>query len=318
MDPKDVENQEALNFLKEKRRIATEPEGKTDDESSETPNVEEEGEQEDAQPETEDIKESGELETEDLPAENDDEGSLYYQIGDKEVTLETIQGWEKGNLRQQDYSKKTQDLANSRKQLEATSLALKEKEGALTSLLSDLEKTIDNQEEAINWDELAESDPSEYLLQKRKLDARKDVLKKSRVKSDEVTKQRKEELLIVQQNKIRELLPAWFDGTDTQEKDLTLLGKYLAQEGFTDLEMNEITDARQWRIYLKAAKADAIEKSDPKVKNKLKNAPKVIKPSKSRSRATDVSVLDAAAKKAKSTGKETDIMAYMRHKRVKQ
>jgi len=320
MDPDLNEEQSALEYLKEKRRISAEPSGTTGDDQSETPaNVEEEADEQEIEAgETRNIEESGEPEGEEQPAESEDDGPLYYQIGDKEVTLETIQGWEQGSLRQQDYTKKTQDLADSRKQLEVTNLALKEKEGAIASLLGDLQKSIDNQDEAINWDDLAETDPSEYLLQKRKLDARKDVLKKARLESEKVTKQRTDETLLVQQKKMRDILPGWFDGTETQQKDLKLIGDYLAKEGFTDKEMNDIVDARQWKIYLKAAKMDAIEKSNPKVKNKLKNAPKVIKPSKSRSRITDSSLVDEAAKKAKSTGKETDILAFMKQKRVKQ
>lgn len=303
MDP----NQEALDLLKERRRVVEEPVEPTENENDEPAEEEEQSEPESEEAEVE--------ESEDLSDEGDDEGPGYYLINGKEVTLEQIQDWEKGALRQSDYSKKTMDLAEQRKSYEAKESALSAKEGVLTSLIEELESDISGKDKDIDWEDLALNDSAEYTLKKHELDKRKKVLEKAKQERDTLSKETVSRKTQSEQIKMRELLPQWFDGSDTQNNDLKLIGDYLEKNGFSNEEMNKISEARDWKIYLDAAKQQDLIDKKPSVKKKLKNAPKLIKPSKSRVKKAESGAVDDAKKRYHKSGRETDLLAYMKLKR---
>lgn len=305
MDP----NQEALDLLKEKRRVTEEPVEPTEGDEAETAEdeVEPEAEIESEEAETE--------ESEDLTIEDDDEGPGYYLIDGEQVTQDQIKDWKNGALRQSDYSKKTMDLAEQRKVYEAKESALNAKEGVLTSLIEELEADISGQDGAIDWKDLAENDSAEYTLRRHELDERNKALAKAKNERDKLSKERIDRRTYEQQLKMRELLPQWFDGSQNQNNDLKLIGDYLEKNGFSNEEMNKITDARQWKIYLDAAKQQALVDKNPAVKKKLKNAPKLIKPSKARVRKAESSAVDDAKKRYHKSGRESDLLVYMKLKR---
>lgn len=303
------DNNAALALLKEKRKIVTEPVEPTEAMS-------EEPAEEEAEPESE-SEELEQPEVDSLPEQSEEEEPGVYLIGDEEVTLDTILGWKKGDMRTADYTIKTMAVADQRKSYEAKESKLSEREGVLTSLIEELESSISSQEKAVDWDDLALTDPSEFLLQQRKVDVRKETLKKSKAANDKRNKDQSDTYANSQQEKIRGLLPAWFDGSDSQQKDLKLIGDYLAKNGYSDQEMAGITDARHWKIFLDAAKQQAFQEKVPLAKKKLKNAPKLIKPSKSRAKQAPLGVFEDAAKRLKKSGSEADAMDYLKAKRAK-
>ncbi len=61
----------------------------------------------------------GEASKEQAPAEEGQEAVKFKLADDEEVTLDEIREWQKGNMLQSDYTKKTQALAEDRRQFEA-------------------------------------------------------------------------------------------------------------------------------------------------------------------------------------------------------
>lgn len=303
-------SQDALAYLKTQRKPETSQEAPSEDA--------EEAVEETVEPEAQAEEEDEESVSAETPDEEDEEPGVYL-IDDEEVTLEQIQEWKKGNLRESDYTKKTQDLATQRKSYEAKEAKMSEREGKIDTLITDLEQSIDDQESKIDWDELAEDDPSQFLKLKAKIEKKQKALDTARASKQKAKKEKKALYIKEQQAILPTLMPQWVDskGATTQmNEDLKVIGDYLSTQGFTDQEMNEIVDAKLWPVYLDAAKFRALKDSKPEVTKKLKKAPKVIKPTKARARPVNSGAHDDAASRLRKSGNDTDGLAYLKSKRT--
>jgi len=304
-------SQDALAYLKSQRKPEPSQEAPSDV-------VEEVEVESPAEPEALAEEVSEESVSANIPDEDVEELGVYL-IDDEEVTLEQIQEWKKGTLRESDYTKKTQDLADQRKSYEAKDAKLSAKEEKFNALITDLEQSIDSQESKIDWDELADDDPSLYLKEKAKIEKKQkalDVAKESKKKAEDD----KQALYVSEQQQLLPtLMPHWVDSkgaTDAMNAELKVIGDYLSKQGFSDQEMNGIVDAKLWPIYSDAAKYRALKDAKPEVAKKLKNAPKVIKPTKAGQRPLNTGVHDEAAKRLKRSGNDADGMAYLKSKRA--
>jgi len=253
------------------------------------------------------------------PDVEEEELDGVYLIDDEEVTLDQIREWKRGNLRESDYTRKTQDLAEQRKLYEAKESKITNKAEKLDTLISDLEQSIDDQESKIDWEELAEDDPSQYLKLKAKIEVKQKNLDKAKAEKEKASNAQRELYLQEQRALIPKLLPEWSDSsgaTDKMKDDLKLIGDYLGKNGFSDQEMNEIVDAKLWPVYLDAARFRALNDKTPEISKRVKAAPKVIKPTKARTKATDTSVADEASARLRKSGNDQDGLAYLKSRRT--
>lgn len=301
-----------LAFLKAKRT--------EDSQQSEQPDesLEQEETVDELEPEAEEISEEA-VEAEQLEG-LDEEPEGVYMIDDEEVTLADIREWKRGNLREADYTRKNQDLATQRKTYEAKETKMTAREQKLDSLIDSLEQSIDDQESKVDWDELMEDDPSEYLKLKARIEKKAKALESAKADKDKVEGDKKELYLQEQRALIPTLMPDWTDSKGATEKmseDLKVIGDYLSKNGFSDQEMNEITDAKLWPIYLDAARFRALNDKKPAISKRVKSAPKVIKPTKSRSKPSDTSVADEATNRFRNSGSDKDGLAYLKAKRAR-
>jgi hypothetical protein len=306
-----LENSEdALAYLKSQRKPETSQEAPSED-------VEEVVE-DPAELEAAAEEESEESVSANTPDEEVEEPGVYL-IDDEEVTLEQIQEWKKGTLRESDYTQKTQDLATQRKSYEAKDAKLSAKEEKFNALITDLEQSIDSQESKIDWEELADDDPSQYLKEKAKIEKKQKALDKAKESKHKAEDDKRKLYVSEQQQLLPTLMPHWVDSkgaTDAMNTELKVIGDYLSKQGFSDQEMNAIVDAKLWPVYADAAKYRALKDAKPEVAKKLKKAPKVIKPTKAGQRPLNTGAHDDAAKRLKKSGNDEDGMAYLKSKRT--
>jgi len=303
-------SQDALAYLKSQRKPET---------SNEAP-------QEDVEPVVEDPVETEaqaeEVDEESVSANTPDEDVEepgVYLIDDEEVTLEQIQEWKKGTLRESDYTVKTQAVAEQRKSYEAKEAKLSAKEEKFNALITDLEQSIGDQESKIDWDELADDDPSQYLKEKAKIEKKQASLIKAKESKQKAEDDKQALYVSEQQQLLPTLMPHWVDSngaTDAMSAELKVIGDYLSSQGFSDQEMNKIVDAKLWPIYADAAKFRALKDAKPETAKKLKKAHKVIKPTKAGQRPQNTGVHDDAAKRLRKSGNDADGMAYLKSKRT--
>ncbi len=96
------------------------------------------------------IEEPAETQIEQATTDNEDE-DLYVEYKGREINLKDIDEWEQGHLRQADYTRKTQELADSRKDFEAEQEGFTGKQSKLSEQLLTLEAMIAPNHVASSW-----------------------------------------------------------------------------------------------------------------------------------------------------------------------
>lgn len=305
----DSDNADALAFLRSKRADDTQGAPEASEE-----NHDHESEEVDADSDLED-----EAQQEETIETYDEQEESYFDIDGEEITLDQIREWKRGFLRESDYTQKTQSLSAERKEFEGMKAKTQEKLQKLDSTISDLESLLQTEEDAIDWDELIETDPSQYLkLQKKQAD-RRSKLKAAQDKRQAEVNKAQEDYLKQQMVKMRELAPDWIDETgkytDSMSSDIGSIQAYLQSKAFSSDDINQVVDARLWAVFRDAARYNSLKDKKPSVDKQMKKAPKVIKPTKGSRKAVKPSRLDDAAKQFKRSGSEKDALAYLKARR---
>jgi len=303
----------------------TEPEGETPETEEATPTEEEESqpvaEDESLEEETEEEEEpEGEEESEETEGEEEEE--LYAVTVNGEEVAVSLDELLSGYSRQSDYTRKTQEVANDRKEMEALQQQYnsevqqiqQERQqymDALTNIIAnqggELEKFAN-----VDWNTLREEDPIEYVTtreQYREAQEKIQGLQHEQARAAQAqqaeNKKAQQEMLQVEKGKLVEALPEW--GEPEKQKELaTNLQSYAKEQGFTAEELNSLVDHRSILVLLKAQKFDQLQKADVKSK-KLKNKPKVIRSGKGESnRNSSKSKRTAQMKRLRQSGHVND------------
>ena len=252
-----------------------------------------------------DVDEVEELEEEEQ-AEDDatDEGEeSFFDIDGEEITLSQIREWKQGGLRQSDYTKKTTEVADQRKALDAKSM---QQDAALKSLndkVSALDSLISDEEASIDWDELADDDPAEYLKQERKLKAKKAKLKEAKAQQ----KTQFDAKLAEESNILIGKIPEWSD-PKVRDKEFRMALEYAASMG---MDLTGVSDHRIYLNLVKASKFDALDSKKALTAKKVRKAPKAVKAIKGRAKARPTDMEDAKAR-LRQTGSKMDAVAAIK------
>lgn len=187
-----------------------------------------------------------------------------------EVTLDELQ---KSYLRQSDYTKKTQALAEQRKASETELEALRQERMQYAELLPQLAQQLEtatSPEELQRLNELRESDPLQYMLEKDALDQRQaqlNAVKQEQERLAQASQAEQQQLLADHLQKetaaLMDALPAWKDEA-VAKKERQQIREYALSRGYTDAELNEVYDSRAILILRDAMMASQANKRKPK------------------------------------------------------
>ena len=307
----------------------TEPEGETPETEEATPTEEEESqpvaEDESFEEETEEEEEpEGEEESEETDGEEEE---LYAVTVNGEEVAVSLDELLSGYSRQSDYTRKTQEIATDRKEMETlqqqynSEVAKIQHErqqymDTLTNIIAnqggELEKFAN-----VDWDTLRETDPIEYVTtreQYREAQEKVQGLQHEQARAAQIQQaqnnQAQQQMLKVEKGKLVEAIPEW--GDPDKQKDLSAnLQSYAKEQGFTAEELNSLVDHRSVLVLLKAQKYDQLQKSNVKSK-KLKNKPKVIRAGSGTStKGSSKSKRTAQMKRLRGTGRIDDATALL-------
>ena len=319
-----TEAQEALLSLLEPEEETPETEEAQPTEEEESQPVEED---ESFEEESEEEEEAEEAEEESEEPEGEEEEELYAVTVNGEEVAVSLDELLSGYSRQSDYTRKTQEIATDRKEMEAlqqqynSEVAKIQQErqqymDTLTNIISnqggELEKFAN-----VDWDSLRENDPIEYVTtreQYREAQERIQGLQQEQARAAQTQqaqmKQAQHEMLQVEKGKLVEALPEW--GKPEKQKELAEnLQSYAKEQGFTAEELNSLVDHRSILVLLKAQKYDQLQKSNVKSR-KLKNKPKVIRAGTgATTRKTDKSKRTAQMKRLQGSGHIDDASALL-------
>ena len=184
-----------------------------------------------------------------------------------ELTKAEIADAYKNGLRQADYTKKTMEAADARKTAEAESTAARTERQEYAQKLNvyavQLQGALQEQSQ-INWQQLLDSDPVEYLKQERIFNQRQAALQQAQQEQGRIYQQQQAEqaesvktFLSNQQQELLAKLPEW-KNADKQKADITAIKEYLVSMGFDAAELNNVVDHRNVLAYRKAMMYDAL------------------------------------------------------------
>jgi hypothetical protein len=257
--------------------------------------IEENEELEEIEEEVEDVVEDDEEEElieEDIEEEEDSEVSdeetsdEYYVVEIEGESYEvTEQELLSGYQRHKDYTRKTSEVSEERKEVKALQEQLNtERDGYITQMeeLAKAESdTITARYANVNWAELRKEDPTQYMLLREDLQADKERVQSHVDKRKLAVDARAREIdeqhnkhLEAESKRVEELIP---DFTDE------LRGKLNTQveaEGFTEEDKKLLSNAQVIKLLDKARRYDELqERRETVVKKKAaKSVPKLIKP----------------------------------------
>jgi hypothetical protein len=235
--------------------------------------------------ETEELAEDETVEADELDAEAEDEieeegDILVHEINGKEYTAEQIQALEDGNLMQADYTKKTQSHAKDVEALTEERTLFEADKSKVSDLTAQLEVLVSEDSE-IDWAELKEDDPEEYITQKEKADSR--AAKLAEVKANQAQPQQ-QAMSEEDQKSLTDANPQWLtDGKQDANnkeflKDMQMLVDYGSTIGMSVTELQSMHKASHWHAMLDAAKYANQKAKGSALNKKVRKAPKVTKP----------------------------------------
>ena len=190
---------------------------------------------------------------EDQVEEEESEQPQLYTIKvdgeDTEVTLEELQN---GYSRQRDYTRKTQELAQQRKAIEAKQQEVSQKDAIYSQLLPKMEATLKGElENEPDWNALYEADPIAYVREKdiwnekkQKLQAVQAESQRLQQESQVVQQQKLQQFLQYGQQQLLEQIPEWQDNEVASKEKMAIRDYGVNVLGYTPQEMDSVYDYR--------------------------------------------------------------------------
>ena len=243
-----------------------------------------------------------------------------------EVSLKDLTA---GYQMEQDYRRKTTELSEQRKGFDA------EKEQAASQiqvkfqeaeqLTANLESQLMGEYNNIDWNALETQDREEWLVQRQKFSERAQQLEQTKTTIQGQLQQRNQEQqakqqqdfqshLVKENESLLQAIPEWSDET-VRGAEVAEMTSYLGQYGFSEDEANQISDHRIMRLIRDSYKGANKNQKIDVVKKKVKNLPKIVKPSvKTDKRAAKQRNSANTWGKYKQTGSMDDLAAHIANK----
>jgi hypothetical protein len=218
------------------------------------------------EPEVEDFEEQDEelVDEEELEYDDEEDGEEETEVEELEeqpVYRVTVDGNEievtqdellNGYSRQQDYTRKTQELANQRKLIEQQAQELQQRDAIYAQLLPKMEAQLKG--ELVNepdWNSLYDDDPIAYVREKQIWDEKKEKLtavsaEQQRLQQEAYAQQQQQIAHVVQdgQQRILQIIPEWKNAEIASKEKSAIRDYGINVLGYSAQEMDAIYDYR--------------------------------------------------------------------------
>ena len=262
----------------------------------------------DAAPDETDSEQSEE--SDDSEEEKQDQ-TFTVKVDGTEVTV-TLEELQKGYSRTQDYTRKTQQIAEIRRQVESEAEAIRAERSQYAQLLGALESQVQQAAQPnIDWDRLYQEDPIEWVRQKevmRENQAKAQAIQFEKQRLAEISQQEQAQqmqtYLAQQQEELLKVLPDWKDPNKAkQEKELLI--DFGQKAGFSTDELKNIFDHRVVNVLRKAALYEQMMSKRTNIKPVVNNGPRPAKPGAA-GRVSQTSEATRAKQRLAKTGRIND------------
>ena len=305
----------------------------------------EEKKEEEEQPSTEDVEESEEseeeaeeVEEEESPDADDESPEAEEETEDEEVEESTVytvkvngQDVEvsedeliKGYSRQSDYTQKTQELAEYRRQLDQgaqhlqaeiaqTQQARAQYTDAVATAIESNYSHLQNFAN-VDWERLKTEDREEYLTKRDEYRQAEDSINQLKQKHAEASQQQQQEeaqqhqqMLQEEHHKMVSILPQWAE-PETQRALAKSVTEFAISKGYTQEELSQLVDHRSILVLMQAKAYEDLTRKQTEVrKKKVKNKPKVVKTKAKKDKSDKAQAVRAERmKRLAQTGHVTD------------
>jgi hypothetical protein len=272
-----------------------------------------------------DTEAEGELETEEGYEQDDDASfdilAATVEVDGEEITVEELKS---DRLRQRDYTRKTQELADLRREVEARDAEIARKDAQYAQLLPALQERLEQpMEQEPDWDKLYDTDPNmaaraerQWRKQQDERNAQLEAIRQERMRMAELDQQRNAEFEAryteEQRNILPDLIPEWRD-TKVAKQEATDLRNFLLTEGFTENDVNGLRNATLVKLARKAMLYDRGQTRATQAKTaKPKPKAKTLKTGSRGSQPKPKSAQSQALQRARQTGRMQDAAAAIK------
>ena len=220
----------------------------------------------------------------------------------------------KGYSRTADYTKKTQEVAEQRKVVEAERTKIEEAarlRDQYAQRLNIIEQMLQQQPEQ-DLSELKETDPIGYAVavaeraekEKQLAAVQQERLRLNQQQQAEQAERLKAHLAS-EAAKLREAIPEWTDEVKGEviKKEVR---EYAKSIGFTDQELSQVYDSRAVTALYKAAQYDKLMRGKPNVTKKVTEAPRMLRPGTSNPESRQTEQSKKLKQQVRKSGKVQD------------
>jgi len=286
-------------------------------ESDTVEEVQEEVETESETPEAE----FTEQEEQEEVTEQESPSDKYYPIKldgeDMEITLdEALQGYQ----RQSDYTKKTQALANDKKQVEADKEALSRQRDHYKQTVDKLvsERQTQSTEEP-DWDQLYEADPLQWMKQKEEFRTNKErslelQQEQFRLQQEQQQEQQSQmqQFITQQHDVLLDAIPEWKD-PQVMAREKSEIKQYAQSIGYRPEEVNQIYDSRAVLALRTGMKASGLSGKGAAKLRPIKEAIRSVTPGSAAQQPRKHTTVSKAKMTLAKTGKMSDAEQIFKH-----
>ena len=270
-------------------------------------------------------EDEGDFEAEEDAGEQDDASfdllSATVEVDGEEITVEELK---RGNLRQRDYTRKTQELAEARKQLEANYEEIQRERAQYAQMLPALQERLQQPvEQEPDWDTLYDTDPTmaakaerQWRKQQEERAAQMQAVEAERQRMMGLEQQRLEQMQAQyfeqQRELLPELIPEWRDNSVASKEAKDIRG-FLLKEGFSEQDVNGLTNATLVKLARKAMLYDQGQTRATEAKKKPKTQKtKTLKAGSRSTQPRPKSEQKQALQRVRQTGRVQDAAAAIK------
>jgi hypothetical protein len=276
--------------------------------------AEEQAQEQEAEPQQEEEVVEDDAEVQEDDSQEEEPSYVVKAAGEeKEVPLsELIKGYQLGA----DYTKKTTEVAEQRKLVEAERGAIEEAKYARDTYaqrLQAIDQFLTSQMPQEDLASLKENDPIGYAVKVAELSEKKEQLQAIRAEQARIAQEQQSDYaramsdrVAQEASKLAQVLPEFSDPAkgDNFRKEIRSYGKTL---GFTDDELSQVYDSRHVLTLHKAMMYDKLQKSKPAITKKVNEAPRMLRAGTSGgNKQSDAQKLQKQQSQLRNSGKVRD------------
>jgi galactokinase/mevalonate kinase-like predicted kinase len=221
----------------------------------------------------------------------------------------------KGYSRTADYTKKTQELAENRKSVEAERQRIDEASrlrDQYAERLGVIEQMLSQTDKAEDLSALKENDPIGYAVRVAEQSEREKQLAAVRAERQKLAQSQQAEQgerlkahLATEAAKLREAIPELSDEVkgEVVKRDIRDFAKSI---GFSDQELTQVYDSRAVLTLYKAMQYDKLVKGKTDATKKVSQAPRMLRPGTSTPEARETETIKKMQQQLKKSGKKGD------------